>query len=364
MRDARLLIETLRLSPATNAGALATAWASADTAALVSLAEYEGAAVWLQRRLKALGIELDAAARDKLKAITRPIHAHALRVDAEANSCLARLDAAGIPVVPLKGAAVRRLAARVPYIDARGVTDVDLLVQEADGQRAWDLLRESGYRSITLVSPPDGHHLPTLVSPLGVPAELHLSTIGVVTPIEAWRRATCDGATASFDGTMRAVPSDTELLWHVMAHALVTATETAADGFRLRYWLDAAALLAAGAAIDWERFRARLDSAETERPALARAWLRAAADLGGVMLPSSVSAGAQPFDLERLLSWRLRRRRRPARDSRWRSKVLEESARGEAALPLYPANPSDSLAAHVRHVLVSCAARSWWLIRR
>ncbi|MDB4917473.1 MAG: hypothetical protein JWM95_5117 [Gemmatimonadetes bacterium] len=364
MTSASLLVETLRIIPAASARVLADGWAHADTDALLALAEHEGAAIWLQQRLKALNIRLPDAAQDRLKASTRPALVNTLRVDAEASACLARLSGAGIPAVPLKGAAVRRLAARVPLIDARAVSDVDILVEEQQAERAWSILCSQGYTALKATGPEDGHHLAALSSPLGVPVELHVSTVAAVAPAEAWRRATRDGTMASFDGTMRPIPGDTELLWHVMSHALVTGSELAREGLRLRYWLDAAALLATGVAIDWERIRQRLTSAEAPRPVLFRAWLRTAALLAGVELPSAaLGAPGRPLHLERMLAWRLRLL--PTfRHDRWAATLFEEGTRGEAGLPLHAGDAGDTLGERVRHAAAGCAARAWWIIRR
>ena len=292
--------------------------------------------------------------------------AQSLRVDAETAAALDTLGMAGIRAVPIKGAAIRRLAARVPYADARAPNDVDLLVPAEAARRAWDVLVANGYSAPREAGPPDGHHLPALVGPIGVGVELHLTTVAAVPPAEAWRRATCDGAGADVDGRSRPVPSDTELLWHAVAHPLVHAQESARIGVRLRYWLDAAALLASGAAIDWERIRGRLDSPETPRPALARAWFVAAAGLSGRPLPAGAlgTGSAVAFDIERLVSWRLRVFAGAAPGGRWAIKMIEEGARGEAMLPPEPGRVGASTGARLRHALAARAARLWWTLRR
>lgn len=366
MGDARLLIDTLRLAPPADPGALTAAWARADAGALVRLAEYEGVELWLHRRLKALDVALDGVPGQRLAALAKRAVAQSLRVDTETAAALDTLGRAGIPAVPIKGAAMRRLAARVAYADARAPNDVDLLVPAEAAQRAWDALVAHGYSAPRETGPPDGHHLPALVGPVGVGVELHLTTVAAVPPAEAWRRATGDGAGADVGAHSRPAPSDTELLWHAVAHALVHAQEAARFGARLRYWLDAAALLASGAAIDWERIRDRLDSPETPRPALARAWLAAAAGLSGRALPAgALGTGTAPaFDVERLVSWRLRVFAGGAPDGRWPTRLIEEGARGEALLPPEPGRAGASAGARLRHALAARAARLWWILRR
>jgi hypothetical protein len=364
VRAARLLIDTLRLAPPESAGALAAAWSGTDANALVHLAISEGAALWLQRRLKALGVTLAREPSETLASAARRAAAHSLRVESEAVATLRILDAAGIPAVPLKGAAMRRIAARVPYADARAPNDVDLLVRNDDAQRAWDALVAQGYAPPKADRPE--HHLSALAGPLGVGVEIHMTTSPSIAPSEAWQRATSDGAVAEFNGLMRPIPGDTELFWHAMSHAVANAEEIGRDGARLRYWLDAAALLAANAPIDWSRIRARLDTRECAHPALVRAWIRTACDLSGQPLPAMALGNHLDvaLDLERMLSWRLHVFARLGAESRWAERLVEEGARGEAGLPVEAASGSATVFARVRHSLAARAARVWWRIRR
>jgi len=99
VRDARLLIDTLRLSTPADVGALAAAWAGADARGIVALAQFEGASLWLQRRLKALGITLSGEAGETLAAAAKRATAYSLRMESETVATLAILDAAGIAAV-------------------------------------------------------------------------------------------------------------------------------------------------------------------------------------------------------------------------------------------------------------------------
>lgn len=367
MSDARLLIDTLQLLPAGDASSMTARWKAADTSAIVRLAEYEGAALWLNRRLKTLDIALVGMANDRLTpAATRAI-AKSLRIDAETDEVLEILDEGQVPVIPLKSAVLRRIVSRVPHADARAPSDVDLLVHADMAQRAWDVLIANGYARAHAPSPSDAqHHLPVLIGPLGVGVELHLTTAPEVAPEEAWRRATIDGATAVYNGAARTVPGDTELLWHALSHSIGTAVLEARDGLRLRYWLDAAALIAAGVDLDWARIRERIESSEVHDPAFVRGWLLVASELAGRALPPSAlgSGSVVPFNLERQLAWRLRMFARYAASGRWERLLLEEGARGEASLPVEPPQPGIPAFARTRHGLATRAARLWWLARR
>ena len=64
------------------------------------------------------------------------------------------------------------------------------------------------------------------------------------------------------------------------------------------------------------------------------------------------------------VSWRLRVLARRGQSGRWREKLLEEGARGEAAMPLEPAHRAARAAARLRHALASRGARLWWTIGR
>ncbi len=381
MHPARLLIETLQVchperachpEPFDSAQGkfregsalpqlLANAWALADANALIRLAELEGAALWLHRKLKTLGIALPDDAQARLAALARNAIAKSLRVDAETSATFEILRAAEIPFVPLKGAALRRIAARVPYVDARARADVDVLVRAADAQRAWDAFVARGYAART-TEHADGHHLPALFGASGVPVELHVTTVPAVTPADAWNRATSEGATAQMDGEPWPIPSDTELFWHSISHTMATVELAARDGLRLRYWLDTAALIAARADIDWSRVRARIDSAETSRPALARAWVLSAAELAGCDLPDGALGGAtvRALNVERVLAWRLQVLARHQADERWYAKLVDEGARGETGLPHGPHVPGDSIGHRLRHGVAVRAARARW----
>ena len=314
--------------------------------------ENEGAAIWLSRRLKELGIALPAEPQAQLDKAAKRGLAHALRVDGETATSLATLRAVGIEAVPLKAAAMRRLTARVPYADARAPNDLDLLVREADARRAFDTLLAKGYHVQKDTNPPEHHHLPPIAGPLGIAVELHSSTAPEVTPDEAWFRATRE-------------PRDTELLWHAASHAVFDINDHAAKGTRLRNWIDAAALLSARAPIDWALIRGRLDSGESAQPDSVRAWLRTAAWLGGVTLERDALGRDGPaMDLGRLIAWRLHVIRQHGRESRWARRLLEESARGESLLPVEPANTEATTGARLRHVIGARAARMWWMIAR
>ncbi len=385
LAHARLLLDTLSLGPQADAGALGARWKGADHGALVTLAKYEGAELWLARRLRTLGVVLTSAAAAALDAAASRSRARNLRADAALAAVLHAFHATQVECVLLKSAALRQLTGRLPLGDARASADVDLLVSEAEGDNALGILRARGWELVTLPSesltgvdarPIAGergtwrasravipaHHLPSVADRSGVAIELHLSTGPTVRPLEAWRRAMSDRATVTVDGMSAVVPSDSWLLVHAVAHALGDTEERARAGLRLRYWLDGALLIAAGQ-VRWQTVRERVESGELGPPQLARTWLWTAAELAG--RPAGIDelghGDLAALQLDRMLAWRLHVLARHDAGARWGRKLLEEGARIEAGLDSeMPWKPA-SLSIRIRQRGSQWAARAaWW----
>lgn len=252
---------------------------------------------------------------------------------------LARLAGAGIPVVLIKGVARRALAARYPLLDARLTRDVDLLLPAAELPAAFELLRSAGY------VPADrafeaAPHLPPLWNERRVAVELHGSPSLQVPPPVAWARATAGGLEFNWNGLPVRTPPPTELVWQAAQHA---TSRSFAEGFRLRNFLEAAALIAGGAPIDWEEIAGRIRTEPAGDPAsghplpasVLTAWLAASRALAG--------APQGQFDLVALLEWRLfvlSARGRLGR--RMADRLLEEAPRALAGAP--PAGPPADVA--------------------
>lgn len=348
------LIEVLRLG-STGTDADPGAWRMA-THALPALLLAEGGTGWCWRRLRALGLDaaLPAGIADALRAHVRDEQARNLLVDEAAESVIGILTELGVEHVLLKGTARRAAADRYPCADARATRDVDLLLPAAAVRPTWERLRASGYSLATDPSvTPVGHfHPPPLLGPERVGIELHSSTDAAVPPDEAWRRAATGGETVTWRGRSVRIPSATELLWHGAAHAL----REGPAGFRLRFLLDAATVVARGRPIAWEAIIERLAGPEVEDPRHARAWLGTAALLGGGALPAAVGSGVTPFDLAGALAWRLR----VARHARWprvAEALREEGTRALLEMPLRQPVGSTPPAVRLRRRLSSAAAR-------
>lgn len=335
-----LLLDTLRLRSPMTATTAAERWRAAPVDALLPLVRFEGAELWLYRRWRELGVEPPSAVRDELRGLAHRANLDNMRIDAQADDVVRRLDAAGFRWALIKGQARRAAAVRYPYATVRTSSDVDLLVPLSEADAAWQLLVESGFRRL-IEGPVDwhaDHHRPTLVDANDVCVELHVTTAMSVAPAEAWARATSDVDEVPWNGRLVPVPSATELTWQSLAHTVADGTR----GFTLRAFVATAAILAAGHAIDWARISARIDAGEIrynedDRVAPRErvlATLGAIASLAGYSLPAPLLPRTMTA-LDPLLLWRAQVLQRVARRD-VRERLLEEALRREAGLPVTP----------------------------
>jgi len=331
---ARTLLDTLRLGgiPPDD---LARRWSGLRLEPLPALIAYEGASIWLFRRLRALGIlnTLADGFRQRLSQEAFLLSARVLQVDEEATAVIRLLQGARIPVVLIKGVARRALAVRYPYLDARITSDVDLLLPEDRIQEAYALLRTSGYESTPTASPPHHHHLPGLWAARRVPVELHQSTSVRIPPSVAWSRATDQSEEVEWQGMRVRVPSATELAWAAVTHAI---NGSLGLGHRLQHFLELAALSVPSGAVRWEILEQRLGSDEifdedtgvTYPAAVARQWIHGALQCVAQAGTAQQHMHLVSLDLELLLAWRLQvlsQRRRLGRALAER--MLEEGPR-------------------------------------
>jgi len=368
VNTAALLLETLQLGADPDPARLRDAWPDAALGGLLELAAFEGCTLWLYQRLRGPGV-LDALSRAFAQSLERAARREAaqnLRVDAETETILRRLETAGVPSVLIKGVARRAASALYPYSDARATSDVDLLVPAADAPGVWRSLAQAGYHSVSSHPVPEAegqpHHLPPLLGPGRVAVEIHTSTSRRVAPEEAWRRSSRDARVLRWSGLDVRVPPPTELLWHSVTHA-AREHELYETGFRLRYFQDAAVILAASDGIDWVEIGRRLESSEIEdRDAMLR-WLGAAATLGGRTFPNALGR-ARSFNLERSLRWRLGVFRWLGRWPRLAGHLLTEEIRTELGQPPARAAAGASLVVRCRHGIAAGSARTGYRLWR
>ena len=364
---ARLLVDTLRLSPPAERAGLVDRWAGPDVAAnadaIAAWSAFEQVEQWLLRRLLDHGALAGAPAKlvTALQSATRRDVKAGMAVDADTADVLRLLAAHGVPCVLLKGPARRASVASLVLADARLTRDVDVLVPAGEAERVWRQLRARGYSPYkydpgavppgeTEVQGPSPYHLRTLVREGGSAVELHVTTERGLPPEQAWARLWSSARVVSWQGLDVHVPSGTELLWQALTHADVTRP----PGWTLRYWLDAVSVLAAQP-VDWATVIARVQPLPPGERTPALRWLSIGIRLAGTAQPAGV-APPVPFALERLLAWRLdvlATARRP----RWRQKLLDEATRMEAGLDFAPPVTGRSWPIQVRRRCVELAAR-------
>lgn len=335
-----LLIDTLRLGSADDPD-IAARWRGQDTQGLPELVAHEGAAIWLFRRLRALGAldALPSEIGDRLRKQAFEAAALRMEVEVEAAEVVTILNRAKVPVILIKGVARCALADRYPYFDARATQDVDLLLPSDQVSRADAVLRAEHYVP-ALPEKPDPsqrhHHLPPLHRGR-ITVELHDSTSVRVPSDVAWARANNGSEFRQWAGQTVQLPSTTELAWSAVAHAMEDDTA----GFRLNRFLELAALVSNDAEIDWTVFDKRrktnelfkLDAGVTDQQVVVDLWMNAALAL--------VADGKGPkrlsvprLNLEELLAWRLGVLRRRTRvGSAFAGRLLEEGVRTLIGLP-------------------------------
>ncbi len=344
---------------------------------LAELVGYEGASIWLYRRLRTSGAlhALPSQLGEQLREQAFGAAALRMRIDEEVAAVLGLFSAHDIPVILIKGAARSALAHRYSWLDARTTRDVDLLLPEERVQAAYQLLLDSGYQPTRLhPGPPrNHHHLPAVWNQRQVAVELHRSTSVRVPPALAWRRASEGAEELTWVGQRVRVPCATELVWSAVAHGVADETR----GFRLDRFLEVAALVADDAPIDWDLVRARSRSPEVAEPGTTPAeteaavlgWLDTALTLGSSGARRLRPPGTQPFDLGGLLEWRLAILRSRHRFGRgFAERLLQEGPRALIGLPLQGSPAGAPLPNRIRRGFAGRASRvlfgAWRVARR
>jgi hypothetical protein len=108
-------------------------------------AEAHGMAPLLYTHLNGAGVELSLSVKRKLQGFYLQHH-HANRVRARVlHDIVSAYDAAGIPALVLKGAALAHMVYPEPGL--RPMNDMDILVPESDARRAQQVLADLGFRA-------------------------------------------------------------------------------------------------------------------------------------------------------------------------------------------------------------------------
>ena len=219
--EMRLLLVAAR--PRAGDDLVAAARAVRSWPMLVMLAERERACGTLWRLLSPHGAALDADGMAALRRVALVEGFRGQRQRVRLAGALRTLADGGLPVMLLKGAA---LAATVyGSFDERAMSDLDVLVKQADGGRALALLVASGWRHDAEQFPMDmydGHqHLPPLTDGQhgSVMLEPHTALFPAGSPFtleaaELWR----DARIVALDGVDALVPSEVHLALHACIH--------------------------------------------------------------------------------------------------------------------------------------------------
>jgi hypothetical protein len=368
---AALLLDTLRLTPGSDQSSLAERWAGpgvpAGTRSIAAWIAWEQGEQWLLRRLADSGAlpRIPARLATALQIAARRDAKAGMAVDADTAEVIRTIGEKGVPCVLLKGPARRASAASLVLADARLTRDVDVLVPAGEGERLWRHFRSLGYEPYQYDSAnlppgeselqgPSPYHLRTLAREGRAAVELHVSTERGLSPAAAWDRLWSTSRPLSWQGLDVRVPSFTELLWQALMHADVTQPA----GWSLRFWLDAASVLAVQP-VQWDIVVARLQPMPARERALALRWLAVAIRLAGATAPPSVAAAA-PLALDRIVAWRLAVLV-AASPTAWRAKLLEEATRTEIGLGLTPLVRGRAWPIHLRRRIGTLAARATYL---
>lgn len=165
--------------------------------------------------------------------------------------------------------------------------------------------------------------------------------------------------TVSWNGIKVLIPAPTELLWHGLTHALHHDLRA----WRLRFFLDAASVLAGEEPVAWDIIGARLDAGEVDEALSPRQWLGAAAQLAGTPLPPGILRDAPNYDLTRVMRWRLGVLL-GWRERGFGARLLDEGLRAELGLRPTGGIPGTGPYKRVRRRLGGLAARGVYRVWR
>jgi hypothetical protein len=214
---------------------------------------------------------------------------------------VAILSAAGIEVILLKGAALA-FTTYGGFVD-RPMADIDLLVDPAKAQLAWELMQQAGWVCNNSEHPvgawKNHHHLPPLsdTSGSGLRLEIHVAPLPEGNPFQMGFRDVLDASSElSIGGVAVRVPEHHLHAVHACIH--FAWSHRFMDG-RLNVFRDLAALHGAGK-LSWDLL---VEAAHRTRSETCCYWtLRLARALTSLPVPNEVLAELSPPLSERLMS--------------------------------------------------------------
>lgn len=262
-----------------------------DWRSVGALAEREKLMPVLWNAVRSHAEYIPAEVRDALRAQAAVTEFRMVLTEAALQQTVALLHGAGIRVMLLKGAA---LAATVYGSFARRpMGDLDVLVPRGEAERAWEVMRASGW-SLELEGGEQffdsHHHLPGLVDPKGLNLvlEVHRAMLPPAGPFlfdeeELWAEA----RPVSLGAAEAWVPSHRHQLFHLSVH-FAWSHMFRGMGRTVR---DVATILATGP-FDWEGFHELVVRA---RAATCAYWtLAVSRTLSGTSIPRDVLEALRP----------------------------------------------------------------------
>ena len=263
---------------------------------LVWLAEMCRATPVLWMHLKRLG---DADLPPEARALQHAAMVSEFRMrhlESRLDQCLDILEADGIPVMLLKGAGLAKTVYE-SFVD-RPMSDLDILVPEAETRRAWDALRQAGWAPAEDASgdleafyEAEHHHLPPLYDPDGTDTaiEVHRQIFPGSHPFGLNAAALWDEAGPLPGRPTVLLPSPAHQIIHLAIHFAWSHMMGHFAGWRT--FRDVAHLMRVHP-LDWEGVVAR---AREARATTSTYWtLRLARSLIGLDVPDSALGGLRP----------------------------------------------------------------------
>jgi len=300
---------SLFLRVATTPSVNSTGWFAAPDSAhppdwdrIIALALSENAITILHARVSELPPPLiPPEARERIERLAL-IWSFKLRLlERRLIDSVAILSKAGIEVILLKGAALAFTTYR-GFVD-RPMADIDLLVDPATAQQAWELMLKAGWLCDTSEHPnaawKDHHHLPPLsdTAGSGLRLEIHVAPIAGKNPFQMDFHDLLEGSNALDLGGVRVRVPEPHL--HAVHACIHFAWSHRFTGGRLNVFRDLATLHGTGK-ISWKTL---VQAAHRTGSEACCYWtLRLARGLTGLPVPNEVLAELSPPLSERILS--------------------------------------------------------------
>lgn len=276
----------------------------ADPEALLKLTHAEGVSALLAARLDATGMH--GPMHDACRQIARGLAAQELLQRTLLRRVLAQLHAAEIPVLVLKGMALRCWLYPEPYL--REVSDMDLLFpSRAAAVAGAEALQTLGF--VIVIAPgPFAHELLCRSADGRVDVDMHWALAGfpALTALPGFAALQASAIPLQGLGVEARGLDPAMALLHACVHR--ASNINARLGDRLKWLFDIHLLAGEFRSEDWQAFVQACGSARVS--GLGRSGLAAAADTFGTLLPASIldTLAAQAYedllDANRITDWR------------------------------------------------------------